>query len=124
MSFWIFLLAMVCEKTWPPKIEMLALCVRKGRGCDLSVTVLELPAIAGYGPSSTFLLTSREEVGEVGFHSFFLKLISEVCQINKNALGIKAKYIISIIWGQGQVVNTPVRILICFTVGFGSLHRK
>lgn len=59
-----------------------------------------------------------------GFHSFFLKLISEVCQINKNALDIKAKYIISIIWGQGQVVNTPLRILIYFIVGFGSLHRK
>lgn len=72
----------------------------------------------------TFLLTSREEVGEGGFHPFFFKLISEVGQINKNVLDIEAKYIILIIWRQGQVANTLVRILIYFMVAFGSLRKR
>lgn len=55
---------------------------------------------------------------------FFLKLISEVGQINKNVLDIEAKYIILIIWRQGQVVNTLVRILIYFMVAFGSLRKR
>lgn len=55
---------------------------------------------------------------------FFLKLISEVGQINKNVLDIEAKYIILIIWRQGQVANTLVRILIYFMVAFGSLRKR
>lgn len=55
---------------------------------------------------------------------FFFKLISEVGQINKNVLDIEAKYIILIIWRQGQVANTLVRILIYFMVAFGSLRKR
>ena len=107
---------MVREKSWALKVELLALCVRKGRGCDSSVLWLPALLLDGVHHRHFYQLQERK-FREAGYHPIFSKLTSEACQIHKNILDVEAKHIVLIVWGEGQVVNTQVRILMYFTVG-------